>query len=192
MIKINLLPQGRKEEIKWHQASRLVIFYGIIILMAAGIFISLLFAVQIFLQRELSSLDGKIQLKQKSIRTQELKDLEIQIKAFNGEILKLNKIQAEHIYYSEFLENFTKIIPKDIQLFVLDIQRADKNSKENLYKVSMIGKAKTREDLLAFKKALEKTDDFQDLYLPLSSLTKRYDVDFTFNMFLKQEALRKY
>ncbi len=192
MIKINLLPQARKEEIKWHQASRLVIFYSIIILMAVGIFISSLFVVQIFLQRELSSLDEEIQLRQKSIRTQELKALEVQIKTFNKEILRLNKIQAGHTYYSKFLEKFTEIIPKDVQLFVLDIQKADENSKENLYKINIVGKAKTREDLLAFKKALEKSDDFQNLHLPLSSLTKRYDIDFTLNVFLKEEALRKY
>lgn len=192
MIRINLLPPVQKEEIKWYWVSHHVFFYITVFLTIIGIFITLLFTIQIFLQTELNSLDQKIQSRQKSARSQELKALENQIKALNENVLRLDKIQNEHVYYSYFLENYSQLIPKDIQIFDLDIQKNKESSQEDLYKINMNGKAKTREILLSFKENLEKSENFKDLYLPLSNLTKRYDVDFSLSVFLKAEALRKY
>lgn len=207
MIKINLLPKIRKEEIKWRRINQFVIFYGIIMLMIFGIFTVFLLAVQIYLHTESAFLDQKIQEKQKSAKARELEILETKSKVFNEEVSSLDKIQIEHIYFSQILEECAEIIPKGVHLSVFDVQKVvevseklkDKNSKntglkpkENLYKVNIIGKAKTREDILDFRDALEDSEYFQNPNLPLANLTKRHDVEFAIITYLKDDALRKY
>lgn len=54
----------------------------------------------------------------------------------------------------------------------------DEGRKKQKYTVSISGTARSRNDLIAYKNALEKEDTFEDIDLPVSNLAKDTDVPF--------------
>jgi hypothetical protein len=58
------------------------------------------------------------------------------------------------------------------------------------YRISLIGKAKTRDDFLKFQEKIKTENCFSDVEVPLSSLVSKENVEFQINLKVKEECLK--
>lgn len=94
----------------------------------------------------------------------------------------LNKIQSGHLHWTNLFQNLSEITPDSIQL---------SNISTKNYMVFMVGKAKTRDDLLSFKNKLEESSCFQNINVPLSNLVVKENVDFQIDLAITTDCLKE-
>lgn len=196
MINFNLLPPEIKEELKWEKINRSFTIHSLIIIAMIVVFILLLLIIQLYSVMKLTDLERTIGLKKENIKVKEVKNLEDEIGSFNENLIILDKIQKNHLYFSQVISIFAENVPESIQVIRLNIIQPEKDKKnkeegKKNYQVNISGKAAKRDNLLIFKNALEGTSCFIKIYSPLSNLIKREDIDFRFTGDLNQEFLFK-
>ena len=196
MINFNLLPPEIKEELKWEKINRSFTIHSLIIIAMIVVFILLLLIIQLYSVMKLTDLERTIGLKKENIKVKEVKNLEDEIGSFNENLIILDKIQKNHLYFSQVISIFAENVPESIQVIRLNIIQPEKDKKnkeegKKNYQVNISGKATKRDNLLIFKNALEGTSCFIKIYSPLSNLIKREDIDFRFTGDLNQEFLFK-
>ncbi|MBU3964930.1 hypothetical protein KJ695_03165 [Patescibacteria group bacterium] len=183
MISLNLLPPERKKTLYWISLTKNVIFWGSFVFMVL-IFLSLPFWVsRLYLNNTLNDLDQKIDFYKYNTSLQQMSFLEKSSKNINDLLINIDKIGAEQIYWSKVLTEITGAVPSDAQIFSLEL-----NSKYALGEVlspnegifTIIGRAKTRDAILALQAILESSADFKDIQAPLDNLVKKTDADFKF------------
>lgn len=199
MIDFNLLPPEVREELKWGKINRSFIMHSVIIIAMVFIFILFLLIIQLYADIRLSDLEKTINLRKENVRIQKVKDLENEIKIFNEHLTTVDKIQRNHLYFSQVISIFTENVPDSVQIARLNIiqleekennavqpkkssvvDASSKKTEEKKFQININGKAAKRDDLLFFKNALEKTSCFAKIYSPLSNLVEREDIDFSF------------
>jgi cell division protein FtsB len=210
MMNFNLLPPESREELKWEKINRSFVMHSAIIIAMVFVFILLLSIIQLYADVKLSDFKKAINLREENIRVQEVKEMEDEIKNFNEYLATIDKIQKNHLYFSQVISIFTENVPGSVQIARLNISQpeekknnaiqpkktsiADTSSKkteEKKFQININGKAAKRDDLLSFKNALEKTSCFAKIYSPLSNLVEREDIDFSFVGDLNKEFLFK-
>lgn len=173
MISLNLLPPERKEIFRWRQLTKKVIANGIKTVFLLICFSVPLFAINIYLSGEISVLATQINSYENTESMKQLSALEKSFKNINNALVKINKISAGQVNWSDVFEKITAIVPSNIQIFSLQI--------ESNGSFVIIGNAKTREDVLEFGKRLKNSSDFSDIQTPLDNLTRSNDSDFKFS-----------
>ena len=196
MINFNLLPPEIKEELKWEKINRSFAIHGLIIIAMIVVFILFLLIIQLYSVMKLTDLERTIGLKKENIKVKEVENLEDEIGSFNENLIILDKIQKNHLHFSQVISIFAESVPESIQVVRLNIIQPEKDKKNKEegkkdYQVNINGKAAKRDNLLIFKNALEGTSCFIKIYSPLSNLIKREDIDFRFTGDLNQEFLFK-
>ena len=211
MIDFNLLPPEDMEELKWEKINRSFIMHSVIIIAMVFIFILFLLIIQLYADIKLSGLEKIINLRKENVRMQEVKDLENEIENFNGHLTTIDKIQKNHLYFSQVISIFTENVPNAVQIARLNIIQPEEKkniavqpkkssssavpppqkTEEKKFQININGKAAKRGDLLFFKNALEKTSCFTKIYSPLSNLVERENIDFSFVGDLNKEFLFK-
>ena len=211
MIDFNLLPPEARKELKWEKINRSFIMHSVIIIAMVFIFILFLLIIQLYADIKLSGLEKIINLRKENVRMQEVKDLENEIENFNGHLTTIDKIQKNHLYFSQVISIFTENVPSAVQVARLNIIQPEEKkniavqpkkssssavpppqkTEEKKFQININGKAAKRGDLLFFKNALEKTSCFTKIYSPLSNLVERENIDFSFVGDLNKEFLFK-
>lgn len=183
MISLNLLPPERKEILYWIGLTKNVIFWGSFVFMIL-VFLSLPFWVsRLYLNSTLNDLDQKIGFYKYNTSLQQMSFLEKSSKNINDILMNIDKIGAEQIYWQKVLAEITGAVPAGAQIFSLEL-----NSKYASGEVlspdegsfTIIGRAKTRDAVLALQANLESSADFKDIQAPLDNLVKKTDADFKF------------
>lgn len=183
MISLNLLPPERKEILYWIGLTKNVIFWGSFVFMIL-VFLSLPFWVsRLYLNSTLNDLDQKIGFYKYNTSLQQMSFLEKSSKNINDILMNIDKIGAEQIYWQKVLAEITGAVPAGAQIFSLEL-----NSKYASGEVlspdegsfTIIGRAKTRDAVLALQANLEGSADFKDIQSPLENLVKKTDADFKF------------
>jgi hypothetical protein len=209
-MNFNLLPPEAGEELRWEKINRSFIIHSVIIIAMVFIFILFLLIIQLYADIRLSDLEKTINLRKENVRIQKVKDLENGIKIFNEHLTTVDKIQRNHLYFSQVISIFTENVPDSVQIARLNIIQLEekknnavqpkkssatdissKKTEEKKFQININGKAAKRDDLLSFKNALEKTSCFAKIYSPLSNLVEREDIDFSFIGDLNKEFLFK-
>lgn len=210
-MNFNLLPPEARKELKWEKINRSFIMHSVVILAIVFTFISFLLIIQLYADIKLSAIEKAINLRKENVRIQEVKDIENEIKNFNGYLATIDKIQKNHLYFSQVISIFTESVPGAVQIKRLNIIQIDEGKKNNAvqskktsvaitsskkteekkFQININGKAAKRDDLLFFKNALEKTSCFAKIYSPLSNLVERENIDFSFVGDLNKEFLFK-
>ncbi len=148
------------------------------------VFFSLPFLIGgIYLNNATAGLDKKIDLYKYNPSLQQMSFLEKSSKNINGLLIDIDKIGAEQVYWPKVLSEIAKIIPQEAQIFSLAIDSKDTSGKvlssdEGIF--TIIGRAKTRDGVLALQANLENSSDFKDIQSPLENLVKKTDADFKF------------
>ncbi|MBU4332119.1 PilN domain-containing protein [Patescibacteria group bacterium] len=106
------------------------------------------------------------------------RSLTLSIQGVNSKLKTLKNIQADFTKLSDSLIEFSKLVPQDIQLHLLYIDKVNST-------INIEGNAQTREGLLGFQENLEDSSLFSKVEYPLSNLLEKQDIKFKFTAQLK-------
>ena len=181
-IYLDLLPQQRKNELKRKKMFGVIFYEEFIFIIPIVVLIVILLSIYYVLtiERNISAIAHSSVQSQDEY--QQLSTYEEKFKQINGVTQKLTKIQASHLHWENFFQQFSEVTPDGISMSSL----ATKD-----FKVFLAGKAKTRENLLQFKSKLESSQCFSDVNVPLSNLVVRDDVDFQIDFAITEDCLKK-
>jgi len=183
MIKLNLLPDYRKNEIKKSRNLRHLLRWEFQLFAVLLIFWSLLFTLNYILQSELNSVSSQTQISaDDQAKYQKIKEYEAEILDINARTSQDAKIRKGQFFWSVFLSNLS-----EQTLPAINIQSL--TTKD--YATIINGKAATRDDLTKFKDNLANGGCFTDVALPLSNLLAKENLDFQITFNIKSECLNK-
>ena len=203
MIKLNLLPPWKKEEIKWEKINRVLTVNEVIAVIELAVFIAVLLLAQFCLSSELSRVDKLVVQKQQEKEIKEVEELKGEVKIFNERLDLADELHGQRIGWTKILNELSLITPKAVQITSLNIKRnslesfgarkmKDANDGEDEKKVhfSLIGRAKTRDgDLMEFENNLKNSDYFTNLKSNRSNYLEPSDVSFSYEFDLSEEML---
>lgn len=164
---LNLLsPEERLDSsLQWNY---IIIKNVILMILTVTFFLSvILFGAKLILKQKLAEAQEQINLINSSQTTANNTISEV-----NRKIDLLSKAQKKFIPWSAILKAITDTIPAGITIDTLDLSDSDT-------KVEIRGRANSRDALLLLEDNLKKASFASDVFLPLSNLLQRNDIDFS-------------
>lgn len=181
-IYLDLLPEKKKKEIKRRKIFRVIIYQEFLFLFPIVVFIGILFSINAILKIQQGSLNTIYSFEQSRQNFQELKGYENKFKEINSQASLLLKINKGHLYWSQIFYELNKIVPAAVSF-------SDLTTKD--YRVYLVGKAKTRDDLLKFQENMNNAGCFSDINVPLSNLVVKENIDFQMDFTINENCLKK-
>lgn len=180
-IYLDLLPDYRKQEIKRKKIFHTILREEILFLAPIILFILILLNIYYVLVLQKNSSANENSLQQSQNKYQQLETYQEKFKQVNDFGQVLSKIQSGHLHWINLFQKLSEAMPDSIQISNLSTKN---------YAVFMVGKAKTRDDLLNFKNKLEESSCFQNINMPLSNLVVKDNVDFQIDLIIAKECLK--
>ena len=169
-IKLNLIPQYRKDEIRQTVRFKAVLKWEIELFAVFLIFFSVLLSINYILKLNLSLFAINLGADTKSSgQYKEIENYDAKIRDMTAKISGIEKIQKGQIFWSRVFEKINEKFSDGLTLDGLTTKN---------YNIFLTGKAKTRDELILFKTKLEEDECFSDVNLPLSNLVTSDDIDF--------------
>ncbi|MBI4708839.1 MAG: PilN domain-containing protein [Candidatus Portnoybacteria bacterium] len=178
MIYLNLLPPEEKVNISRGLALRRGIAFGSFFLFLIFIFLVLLASIWFYLFIQAQSIENIIKKNEPSQENKTLLEFKKEVGELNLGLQNAVQIEGQIKRYSSMIEELASLASGGIKFKELSF---DEN------KVSLAGLALTRAELLAFKEALEKSSNFENVESPLSNLLKQNNIDFSFVFKIKEK-----
>ena len=172
---INLLPPEEKKELIERESQKLMIIWGILLSLFFISFIAGLFSMKFYLSGQILFQKTLVEISQKELNRPENQALKKEIRLLNKDIAKISSFYKNTFFLTEFLEKIANSLPQGVVLDSLSYQR------EN-FSLIITGFAKTREELLLFKKNLEGESSFSEVSFPPSNWVKSEDINFFANI----------
>jgi len=180
-ISLDLLPQNKKNEIRRGKIFREILRQEILFVFPLLVLVILLGNILYLLEIQKDIDKTAYALQQGQSQYQELNKYDTDFKQINEADILLIKIQSGHLKWTNVLSHLSNAIPDGLAIDSL----ANKN-----YNVFLVGKARTRDNLLKFKASLEEDSCFQNINVPLSNLVVKNDVDFQMDFSINQDCLK--
>ncbi len=181
-IKINLLPQNKKEEIARVSLFHAILGWELTILFIMSLVIVFLFGVDHLLKLNLQLVSESKDSAFSNAQYETVKYYENKFSEINSKLSKISGITRGQIYWSELFLKLNGAAPDNIEISGLST---------NNFSVSLAGEAKTRDDLLLFEDNLSKNDCFENINLPLSNLVSKDNVVFQMDLEIKEACVKK-
>ncbi|HBO16542.1 MAG: hypothetical protein UR69_C0002G0095 [Candidatus Moranbacteria bacterium GW2011_GWE2_35_2-] len=180
-IYLNLLPEERKEKLKRKKLFWLIIRHELLLCFAGLVFLAILFSANFILNLQKKSLDNIYAME---ISRKEYREIEKYEKAFEEENIKIDNffmLQKKHLDWLNVLNELAKVFSDDIKLseFV----------SEDI-KISIAGKASTRESLLDLKNKIENSECFFETEIPLSDIVAKNNIDFEAEFKIEEKCIK--
>lgn len=181
-IKLNLIPQYKKDEIQQGRHFRSLLGWEAELTFILACFILFLFSLSYILKINFSLVSGGFGTNPGSnAQMKEVENYDSEFKIANAKISEVEKIQRGQIDWLKLFEKINVVTSNEISI--------NKLSTEN-YLVNLSGRAQTRDDLIAFKERLEKEECLENVALPLSNLVSKENVEFQINFNFKKDCLK--
>jgi Tfp pilus assembly protein PilN len=180
-IYLDLLPEGKKEEIKKKKIFLKIVYQELLFSVPLIAFILILVTINLALEIRAQGIDESLNLRSSHKEYKELETYESKFSEINAKTSDIFKMQKEHLNWLKMFYKLSDKTPDDVHLSDL----ATTN-----YQISLVGKARAREDLLKFQDNLKSEDCFSNVNVPLSSLVSKEDVEFQINFEVKENCLK--
>lgn len=180
-IKLNLIPQYRKDEIAQASQLRLILRWEIELAIIVLIFFALLLSLDYLLKFNLAAQTSEFESKQSKEKYENIANLDGNFKTVNALVSLDESIQNDQLYWSRMFDKLNEALPEGISVTKI----ANKN-----YKVLIAGLADTRDILVDMKSSLEQEPCFSNVNLPLSNLASKDNVDFQIEFDIKEECVK--
>lgn len=181
-IFLNLLPEEKKLEIRRSKKLKLIIWQGFISFFIVVFFIGMLASTNLILNVELGGMEAAANLEKSQDKYKEIESHEGEFSQVNSKIKLLSKLDKNHLHWTNVLRALDGLAADEITLSEL--------TTENL-QITLIGEAKTRDDLLRFKEDIEKADCFSGVKVPLSDLVQKEDVEFQIDLMVEEKCIKQ-
>jgi Tfp pilus assembly protein PilN len=175
---INLLPPEEKKKLLLEKKKKIVTIFWLLILFFIFCSILFLFLAKIYLRSELKSEKAVLEMANKGVEQSEIQDVRQRVKLANLNFKKLNSFYHQKIYFSDILENISKIIPQEIFLKGISINSSVNKKKKLITEISISGFSPTREILFNFREKLQNDNYFKEVYFSPSNWIKSTDINF--------------
>lgn len=172
MISLNLLPTERKELYLWRIRRKKVILAGITVISVLLYFCLPFIAINLYLYKTSNDLDREIYAYEQTPQLKEIKSIEKSTRELNSNLAAIAKLNENQVYWTDVLGEVMGKIPADVQIFSLDI------APEGNFAV--VGRAKTRDGVLALEKNLKRSGNFENIQFPFDNLKTKMDADLKF------------
>jgi len=169
MIFLNVIPEELKKEIKLNDYYAFYKKIGAAILLMLLFFAGALNSAKIILSQQSASTGEEAATASKNNE-----DHFKQITEINIQLSEIKNIQKDNLSWTNFLLGFAGLCGDGIK-----ISQLNADQKENTIRLS--GTAALRSDLLGLKESLEKSGNFSDIKLPISSLLEKENINFEIN-----------
>ena len=174
MIRINIIPDNIKNEIKINFIYLLIKKFLYILIIVFSIFAMILLISENILITTLAKEINSSSLEFTSIANTS----QNKVDDINNKLLLLENIQKDFMRWSVFFDYLSKKIPKNIKISHLSI------SNDGL-DISFSGISPTRETLLSFKEMLENSKIFENIDFPVQNLLQKENINFEIKAKLK-------
>ena len=185
---INLLPPEEKKKLLLERKRKIITIFWLLILFFIFCLILFLFSAKIYLRNELKSEKAVLETANKETEQSEIQNVRQRIKSANLNFKKLNSFYREKIYFSDILEEISKIVPQDIFLTEISINSSVTEKKKLITEIFLSGFSPTREILFNFKEKLQNDNYFKEIYFSPSNWVKSADINFFINFKLRNPS----
>lgn len=173
-FKINLLPPAQKEQLQIAELNNLLLAFGLKFIAILAVFALFLGGIFLCLFISVKNQRDLIALGEGDKNLISFAQTEAKIKEINGRLEIVRRKQKDLVLWSGVLRSISELTPSGISLTNFSGQ-----TKEQ--KITILGRADNRADLLSFQGQLEQSAVFTDVKAPLSNLLRQTEVDFTFS-----------
>lgn len=180
-IKLNLIPQYKKDEIAQSTRLMMILRWEIEIFFIIIIFFVLLLSLKYILILNLDTQISESGSKQSKERYEKVVSLDDNLKTVNTLVTLDESIQNDQFYWSKLFEKLSEIIPDGISVIKLA-------SKNNM--ILIAGMADTRDILVDMRERLSREQCFSNVNLPLSNLVSKDNVAFQIEFDIKDECIK--
>ncbi|MDP1833982.1 MAG: hypothetical protein Q8L11_03545 [Candidatus Moranbacteria bacterium] len=181
-IKLNLIPEGKKNEIAQSGRLRRVLRWEMSLSFVLVIFFALILSLDYLLQINLDVQVNETESGQNKARYEKISELDSNFKEINAKASFNESIQNDQLYWTKIFKKLNAATPDGISV----VKMANKN-----YKFLLAGTADTRDILVAMKTSFSQEPCFMDVNLPLSSLVSKENVDFQIEFNIREECIKK-
>ena len=179
-INLNLIPQYKKEIIIKAKRLKLVVRIEVAIVFFILLLFTYLYGIIHLLNLDLNAVSSDLGISGEKPKYEEITRYDNKFKDVNANIIQLEKIKNDQLYWSGLFVNLSRSTLSGIS--IEDIATKD-------YAVFLVGKADSRDNLLTFKDNLGKNGCFANINLPLSDLVSKGNIDFQMDLEIKKECL---
>jgi Tfp pilus assembly protein PilN len=162
MINLNLLPRETKRELNKNIQSIELANNIILLTITVFLVVVLLVVANNYLGYKMSKINVAV----------EAGSEEKEINALNSQMSQLEVIQRDYVKWSRVLKNLFKLIPEGNTLEKVFL---DKDSGQ----IEITGFSEQRQNFLALKESLEKSDLFSEIQSPITNILKRDAINFS-------------
>lgn len=175
---INLLPPKEKKKLLLEKKKKIITIFWFLILFFIFCLILFLFFAKTYLQNELKSEKSVLGVVNKGTEQSEIQSVRQRVKLANLNFKKLNSFYRKKIYFSDILENISKIVPPEISLKEISINYSINKKKKLVAEISLSGFSPSREILFNFREKLQNDNYFKEIYFSPSNWIKPTDINF--------------
>jgi Tfp pilus assembly protein PilN len=179
-IRLNLLPEEKKAEVRRARDFRFILWQGVSLVFLAAAYLGILEGVHAALGIRLQEV-GQAGRTAETEALGEIQAYENLFQETNRKVSGLDRLQKEHLFWSNALAQLEAAVPDGIVLERLLTNEAV---------LSLAGKAATRDALLGFQSSLNGSECFSGAKVPLSDLFSQKDIDFQIEVEVRQECLK--
>lgn len=179
MLTINLLPLSERSRVRAEELSRMVRFFGSVLMLSfivAAVFLSPSFLPMIFEEREL---ERSLALLEERAENTKSREITANARSVSKTLSEVGSAFERRARVSSIFSMFSDELPSGIEVLNLTV-------KEN-GEVVVSGRAATRREILQFEDVLRKSGRFESLITPLSNIIRNTDIPFTIQGKLKPE-----
>ncbi len=170
MLRLNLLSEETKNDLRFRRLYSLVMNIDYIILIGA-LFLSLIFIGSY----ELLSMTYKEFSGKEAVTGSDGKKYIEKAKEINERLRMASKVQSDFVDTSDILKEVSSKIPEGVRLFYMKIDLSNKNIK-------IVGLSEERGTLLLLKEKILESPIFIEVDLPLQNILQKEDVEFEMNI----------
>ena len=168
----NLLPPQTKDELYEEEIKKMIIIFGILILIFLFSFTLILFAINDHISKQIDLKRTVINLEEKNSEAPEIQNLREKIISINRTLSQLDSFYQAQVRLTEIFNKISDILPSQMYLTNFSYQKESAQ-------VSLSGFSPNREILFEFKKTLE--NEFPEANFPPQNWIKATDIDFQVN-----------
>jgi len=173
---INLLPPEEKIALKQRELKQKTLMITGCIVFFFVLLGATIFSISLLINQKTANLKLEYQKQVKLLASPDFLSFKETVINTNQKLAEIKTFYQKQIYFASLLENLAELTPPSIYFTNVSFKKIyvpedkkKKNPERYIVEVRIAGKAKTREDLLSFKKQLEKQGDFKEIYLSPSS-----------------------
>ncbi|MCK4781782.1 PilN domain-containing protein [Candidatus Parcubacteria bacterium] len=185
---INLLPPEIKQEFSKKRIKKMIMIFGILILMFLICLILILVSIKLYTQGQMDYQKILYEAKERQFKDSRAQEIQKEITGYNEGILKLEFFYQKQADIIKIIEKIAQILPSGAYLNSFSYKKDDNkdNEKESYgWQISISGYAPTRESLSEFRNNFKQENDFKDIVFPSSNWVKSIDINFSLSFKIK-------